>query len=252
MFDLTGNTALITGSSKGIGKGIAVGMAGQGANVVISSRKLENCRQVAAEINELGKGKAIAIGCNISHKDQLQSLVDQTREQLGQIDILVCNAAVNPYFGPLTEIPDSAFEKILQCNVISNHWLCQLVLPEMRQRKEGSVIIVSSVGGYRGSTTLGAYCISKAADLELIRCLAQENGPLNIRVNGLAPGLIKTDFARALWEDPERRKRVESGYPRRRLGEPEDIAGAAVLLASAAGSYITGQTIVVDGGGLSG
>ncbi len=252
MFDLTGKTALITGSSKGIGKGIAVGMARQGTNVVISSRKLEKCKEVAAEINELGKGKAIAIGCNISHKDQLQTLVDQTREQLGQIDILVCNAAVNPYFGPLMEIPDSAFEKILQCNVISNHWLCQLVLPEMRQRKEGSVIIVSSVGGYRGSTTLGAYCISKAADLELIRCLAQENGPLNIRVNGLAPGLIKTDFARALWEDPQRRKRVEAGYPLRRLGEPEDIAGAAILLASAAGSYITGQTIVVDGSGLSG
>jgi NAD(P)-dependent dehydrogenase (short-subunit alcohol dehydrogenase family) len=252
MFDLTGKTAVITGSSKGIGKGIALGMAGQGANVVISSRKLERCQEAAAEISNLGKGKAIAIGCNISHKDQLQALVDQTHQQLGQIDILVCNAAVNPYYGPLMEIPDSAFEKTLQCNVISNHWLCQLVLPEMRERKEGSVIVVSSVGGYRGSTTLGAYCISKAADLELIRCLAQENGPFNIRVNGLAPGLIKTDFARALWEDPQRRKQVESGYPLRRLGEPEDIAGAAVLLASSAGCYITGQTIVVDGGGLSG
>ena len=129
MFDLTGKTALITGSSKGIGKGIALGMAGQGSNVVISSRKLEKCEEVAAEINKLGKGKAIAIGCNISHKEQLQALVDQTREQFGQIDTLVCNAAVNPYFGPLTDIPDSAFEKILQCNVISNHWLCQLVLP---------------------------------------------------------------------------------------------------------------------------
>ena len=252
MFDLTGKTTLITGSSKGIGKAIAAGMAGQGANVVISSRKLEKCEEVAAEINKLGSGKAVAIDCNISHKDQLQTLVDQTREQFGQIDILVCNAAVNPYFGPLTDIPDSAFEKILHCNVISNHWLCHLVLPEMRERKEGSVIIVSSVGGYRGSTTLGAYCISKAADLELIRCLAQENGPFNIRVNGIAPGLIKTDFARALWEDPERRKRVESGYPLRRLGEPEDIAGTAVLLASAAGSYITGQTMIVDGGGLCG
>jgi len=251
MFDLTGKTAVITGSSKGIGKAIAQGMAGQGANVVISSRKLPKCEEVAAEISAQGGGKAIAIGCNISQKEQLQALVDQTHEQLGQIDVLVCNAAVNPYFGPLGDIPDSAFEKVLHCNIISNHWLCHMVFPEMRERKEGSVIIISSVGGFRGSTTLGAYCISKAADLELIRCLAQENGPHNIRVNGIAPGLVKTDFARALWEDPQRRKQVESGFPLRRLGEPEDIAGVAVLLASPAGSYITGQTLVVDGGGLS-
>lgn len=251
MFDLTGKNVLITGSSRGIGKAIAVGMANQGANVVISSRKTDVCESVAAEINALGKGKAVVIPCNISHKDQLQALVDATHEKLGQIDVLVCNAAVNPFYGPMSEMPDSALQKILQCNIVSNHWLCQMVLPEMRDRKEGSIIIVSSVGGYRGSTTLGAYTISKAADLQLIRCLAQENGPHNIRINGLAPGLIKTDFARALWEDPDTRKRVEAGYPLRRLGEPEDIAGAAVLLASPAGAYITGQTIIIDGGGLS-
>ena len=250
MFDLTGKNALITGASKGIGKAIAVGFAQQGANVVISSRKGDICEEVASEINAMGKGKAVAIPCNISHKDQLQALVDETHKQLGDIHILCCNAAVNPHFGPLSEIPDSAFEKVLQCNIISNHWLCQMVLPEMKARKDGSVMIVSSVGAYRGSTTLGAYCVSKSADLELVRCLAQENGPDNIRVNGLAPGLIKTDFARALWEDPERRKQVESNYPLRRLGEPEDIAGTAVLLASKAGSYITGQTLVIDGGGL--
>ena len=250
MFDLTGKTALITGSSKGIGKAIAEAMAHQGANVIISSRKGDICEEVAAAINAGGKGKAKAIVCNISHKDQLEALVSQTHDAFGQIDILVCNAAVNPYYGPIHEIPDSAFEKVLHVNILSNHWLCQMVLPEMRERKDGTIIIVSSVGAYRGSTTLGAYAISKGADLQLVRCLAQENGPSNIRVNGLAPGLIKTNFARALWEDPERRKRVESTYPLRRLGEPEDIAGTAILLASKAGNYITGQTIVIDGGGL--
>lgn len=250
MFDLTGMNALITGSSKGIGKAIASGMSQQGANVVISSRKADVCEAVTEEINAAGNGKAVCIPCNISHKEQLQSLVDQTREQLGPIDILVCNAAVNPFYGPLAEIPDSAFEKVLHCNITSNHWLCQMVLPEMRERKDGAVIIVSSVGGYKGSTTLGTYSISKAADFQLVRCLAQENGPFNIRVNGLAPGLIKTNFARALWENPETRKRVEATYPLRRLGEPEDIAGTAILLASKAGNYITGQTITIDGGGI--
>lgn len=250
MFDLTGKNAIITGSSKGIGKAIAQGMARLGANVVISSRKADVCEAVTKEINDEGNGKAVCIPCNISHKEQLESLVSQTHEQLGQIDILVCNAAVNPYYGPLSEIPDSAFEKILHVNITSNLWLSNMVLPEMRERKDGAIIIVSSVGAYRGSTHLGAYAISKGADLQLVRCLAVENGPHNIRVNGIAPGLIKTDFARTLWEDPERRKRVEQGYPLRRLGEPEDIAGAAILLASPAGNYISGETIVVDGGGL--
>jgi len=252
LFDLTGKNALITGSSKGIGKAIAIGMAQQGANVVISSRKEDVCQAVTDEINAMDiKGKAVCLPCNISEKPNLEKLVADTHEALGQIDILVCNAAVNPHYGPMSEIPDWAFEKVLQCNITSNHWLCQLVLPEMVERKGGSIIIVSSVGGYRGSTALGTYTISKAADLQLVRCLAHENGPHNINVNGIAPGLIKTDFARALWEDPKRAAAVEKTYPLRRLGEPEDIAGTAVLLASKGGSYITGQTLVVDGGGLA-
>jgi hypothetical protein len=252
LFDLTGKNALITGSSKGIGKAIAVAMAQQGANVVISSRKEDVCQTVTDEINAAGyPGKAVCLPCNISAKENLEKLVADTHEALGQIDILVCNAAVNPHYGPLSEIPDWAFEKVLQCNITSNHWLCQLVLPEMVERKDGRIIIVSSVGGYRGSTDLGTYTISKAADLQLVRCLARENGPNNINVNGLAPGLIKTDFAKALWEDPDRRKAVESGYPLRRLGEPEDIAGMAILMASKAGSYMTGQTVIIDGGGLA-
>ncbi|MFP6582866.1 MAG: SDR family oxidoreductase [Candidatus Hydrogenedentota bacterium] len=251
MFDMTGQNVLITGSSKGIGKAIAEAMAAQGANVVISSRKGDVCDAVAEDINSRGGGKAVSIACNISHKEQLENLVAKTHEQLGDIHTLVCNAAVNPHYGPLSEIPDSAFEKVMHCNIMSNHWLCQMVLPEMVERKDGSIIIVSSVGAYRGNTMLGAYVISKGADLQLVRCLAVENGPHNIRVNGLAPGLIKTDFAKALWEDPVRAKKVEATYPLRRLGEPEDIAGTAILLASKAGNYITGQTITIDGGGLT-
>ncbi|MDP7639596.1 MAG: SDR family oxidoreductase [Candidatus Hydrogenedentes bacterium] len=251
MFDLTGKTALLTGSSKGIGKAIAEAMSEQGANVIISSRKGDVCDEVAAAINAKGGGKALAIPCNISHKEQLQELVDKTKSEFGDIHILVCNAAVNPFFGSLSDIPDSAFDKIMHCNIQSNLWLCQMVLPEMRERKDGSIIIVSSVGAYRGSTQLGAYAISKGADIQLIRCLAQEEGPNNIRVNGIAPGLIKTNFARALWEDPERAKKVEASYPLRRLGESEDIAGTGVLLASKEGSYITGETIIIDGGGMA-
>ena len=251
MFDMTGQNVVITGSSRGIGKAIAFGMASQGANVVISSRKGEVCEEVAEEINSLGGGKAISIPCNISHKEQLEALVVRTHDELGEIHSLVCNAAVNPHYGPLSDIPDSAFEKVMHCNIMSNHWLCQFVLPEMIERKDGAIIIVSSVGAYRGNTKLGAYVISKGADLQLIRCLAVENGPNNIRVNGIAPGLIKTDFAKALWEDPARAKKVEATYPLRRLGEPEDLAGTAVLLASKAGCYITGQTFTVDGGGLT-
>jgi len=251
LFDLTGKTALITGSSKGIGRAIAHEMARQGAQVVISSRKADACQAVAEEINaELGSGagEAIVITANIGHKEELQRLVDETRATLGKIDILVCNAAVNPYYGPMKDMPDSAFEKILGVNVRSNHWLMHMVLPEMVERKDGSIIIVSSIGGLRGSAILGGYCISKAADLQMVRNLAVEYGPDNIRVNAISPGLVRTDFARALWENPEILNERTGGDPLRRIGEPREIAGAAVYLASAAGSFTTGQNIVVDGG----
>jgi NAD(P)-dependent dehydrogenase (short-subunit alcohol dehydrogenase family) len=251
LFDLAGKTALITGSTKGIGEAIAERLAEHGARVIISSRKADACERVAAEINaKYGKGKEVAspIPCNINYKDQLQALVEATRKKLGKIDILVCNAALNPYYGPSKGIPDEAFDKILGANIRSNHWLCHMVLPEMVDRKDGAIIIVSSIGGLRGSTVLGTYAISKAADMQLARNLAVEYGPHNIRVNCIAPGLIKTDFARALWDTPEAEKRTSQGTPLRRLGEPDDIAGAAVFLASRAGAYVTGQTIVIDGG----
>jgi NAD(P)-dependent dehydrogenase (short-subunit alcohol dehydrogenase family) len=247
LFDLKGKVAIVTGSSKGIGRSIAENLAEAGAKVVISSRKAPACEEVAAAIRQKG-GEAIAVPANISDKAQLEKLVAETRKAWGKIDILVCNAASNPYFGPMTGLPDEVFGKIMQNNVLSNLWLCKLVEPEMSERKDGAIIIVSSIGGLKGSAELGAYCISKAADFQLARNLAVEWGPRNIRVNCIAPGLIKTDFARALYEDPARKAAREAETPLRRLGEPDDIGGIAVLLASKAGSFITGQVIVADGG----
>ena len=249
LFDLSGQVAVITGSSRGIGRAIAIRMAEQGARVVISSRKLAACDAVAAEINaQHGAGRAVAVAANISSKEALQGLIDQTMAAFGRIDTLVCNAASNPYYGPLGGISDEQFRKILDNNIVANHWLVSMVAPQMRERKAGSIIIVSSIGGLRGSSIIGAYCISKAADMQLARNLAVEFGPDNIRVNCIAPGLIRTDFARALWENPEALAARNAETPLRRIGDPDEIAGAAVYLAAAASSFMTGQTLVVDGG----
>jgi NAD(P)-dependent dehydrogenase (short-subunit alcohol dehydrogenase family) len=249
LFDLKGKSAIITGSSRGIGRAIAEAMADQGARVVISSRKPGPCEEVAAEINKKhGDGTAIAIPANISSKEDLQAMVDETNKSFGKIDIVVCNAASNPYYGPMAGISDDAFTKILQNNIISNHWLIQMCAPQMRERKDGAIIIVSSIGGLRASPVIGAYNISKAADFQLARNLAAEFGADNIRVNCIAPGLIKTDFAKALWDNPETLKRALTGTPLKRIGDPDEIAGAAVYLASKAGAYMTGQMLVVDGG----
>ncbi|HEY0651462.1 SDR family oxidoreductase [Phenylobacterium sp.] len=248
LFDLNGKVAVITGSSRGIGRAIAERMAEQGAKVVISSRKAGPCEDVAAGINERKPGHAIAVPANISSQEDLQRLMDETRKAFGKIDILVCNAASNPFYGSQLDIPDDAFRKILDNNIIANNWMIKMVVPEMKERKDGSIIIVSSIGGLRGSEVIGAYCISKAADMQLARNLARELGPHNIRVNCVAPGLVKTDFAKALWDTPAGEERASSGTPLRRLGEPDDLAGAAVYLASRAGAWTTGQTLVVDGG----
>ncbi len=216
MFDLTGKSAIITGSSKGIGKSIALQMALHGAKVVVSSRKADVCEETAKKI-----------------------------------DILVCNAATNPFFGSLLDIPEEAFDKVMNNNIKSNHLLCNMVLPEMIERKDGSIIIVSSVGGLKGSAVLGAYDISKAADIMLVKNLAIEHGPHNVRTNAIAPGLFRTDFARALWENPEILKQSTATCPLRRIGEPEEIGGAAVFLCSSAGSFVNGHTLVIDGGSTS-
>jgi NAD(P)-dependent dehydrogenase (short-subunit alcohol dehydrogenase family) len=249
LFDMTGQVALITGSSRGIGKAIAEEMAVQGAKVVISSRKQDACEAVAAEINaKHGAGTAIAVAANISSKDALQHLVDEARRAFGKITALVCNAASNPYYGPAAGIEDEQFRKIMDNNILSNHWLINMVAPEMMESGEGSVTIISSIGGLKGSTVIGAYCISKAADMQMARNLADEFGPKGVRVNCIAPGLIRTDFARALWENPDTLARSTARSPLRRIGEPEEIAGAAVFLASRAGAFTTGQTFVIDGG----
>ncbi len=249
LFDLTGKVAIITGSSRGIGRAIAEAMADQGAKVVISSRKAEACAEAADAINgKHGEGRAIVVPANISSKEALQNLVDETRRQLGRIDILVCNAASNPYYGPMGGITDEQFRKILENNVIANHWIIQMVAPEMLERKEGSIIVVSSIGGLTASEVIGAYNISKAADFQLARNLAAEFGPAGVRVNCIAPGLVRTDFARALWENPDTLKAVTRGTPMRRIGEPHEIAGAAVFLASPASTFMTGQAVIVDGG----
>lgn len=248
LFDLSGKVAIITGSTKGIGKAIAERMAEQGASVVISSRNQDVCDDVAADIVARG-GRAIGVPCNINYKEQLESLVEKTNSAFGDIDILVCNAALNPYFGPSQEIPDKAFDKVMHANIGSVHRLCQLVIPNMKKLGGGSVVIISSIGGLKGSGSLGAYAISKAADMQMARNLAVEWGPDNIRVNCIAPGLVRTDFARALWEDPNIYKSTVANYPLRRIGEPDEIAGAAVFLTSSAGSFTTGQTLVIDGGG---
>jgi NAD(P)-dependent dehydrogenase (short-subunit alcohol dehydrogenase family) len=246
-FDFSGKVAVITGSSRGIGRASAELLAKLGAKVVVSSRKADACEEVAAGIRAEG-GDAHVIACNISRKPEVEALIDGATAHYGPIDILVCNAAVNPYYGPLLDIPDGAFDKIMASNVKSNIWLCARAVPQMAARGKGSVIIVSSIGGLRGSTVIGAYGISKAADFSLCRSLAGEWGPQGVRVNCIAPGLVKTDFARALWEDEKVLERRTATTPLRRIGDPHEIGCAVAYLGSDASTFLTGQTIVIDGG----
>jgi NAD(P)-dependent dehydrogenase (short-subunit alcohol dehydrogenase family) len=247
LFDLTDKVAIITGSSRGIGRAIAESMARCGARVVISSRKQDACEDVAAAIRAEG-GQAIAQAANIASREQLEALVARARAEWSRVDILVCNAATNPYYGPLHGLTDEMFDKMMHNNVRSNLWLCNMVLPEMGERRDGVIIVISSIGGIRGNATLGAYGITKAADMALVRNLAVEWGPKNVRVTCIAPGLIKTDFARALWENPDLLAHTEKMTPLGRIGTPEEIGGLAACLASRAGAFITGQVIVADGG----
>ena len=251
-FTLKGRVALVTGGTRGIGRSIAEELGRAGAKVALCSRKREACEQARSELAVKGID-VFAQPCNVSRKEELQALVDATRAKWGGIDVVVSNAAANPYFGPLTGISDDAFDKIVNNNVKSVLWLAAMTLEDMAQRAKnagtsGSFIVVGSIGGLIANTVIGAYGISKAADHHLVRNLAAEWGPKNVRVNAIAPGLIKTDFARALWEDEKRRTEREANTPLRRLGVPRDIGGIAVFLASDAAAFMTGQVIVADGG----
>jgi dehydrogenase/reductase SDR family protein 4 len=247
LFDLDGKVALITGSTRGIGKSVAEELARAGAKVTVSSRKAEACDEVSREFAKHGFDH-LARPANVSRKDELQALVDATLAKWGRLDIVVANAATNPYYGPLTGLPDEAFDKIFANNVKSTLWLAGMTLPGMAERGAGSFIVVGSIGGILANTVIGAYGMSKAADHHLVRNLAAEWGPKNVRVNAIAPGLIRTEFAKALWEDDKRRAEREQATPLRRLGEPRDIGGIAVFLASEAAAFMTGQVIVADGG----
>ena len=249
LFNLKNKSFLITGSSKGIGKSIAFHAADHGAQVIISSRKIDACKETANEINEYcGAEVAYPIQANIAHEEELNNLVDQTNKLLGKIDVLICNAATNPFMGSMADIPSDAFDKVMNNNIKANHILTNLVTPQMIDRKDGVIIIISSVGGTIGSNLIGTYNISKAADIQMVKNIAVEYGHHNIRANTVAPGLIRTDFARGLWENQVIHEQYTKTQPMRRIGEPDEVAGAVIMLASDAGKYINGQTIIVDGG----
>ena len=247
LFDISGKVALVTGSTKGIGRATAVALAEAGARVVVSSRTQADCDRVAAEIAQAG-GTATGIAANIGRDEDLAALVDGTEAAFGPVEILICNAAVNPYYGPFLDTPDDAFDKTIRTNIRANMRLARRVVPAMQARRDGAIIVISSIAAFKGSDNLGIYAVTKAADTQLVRNLAVAYGPDNIRANGIAPALVRTDFARTLWEDETRAQRVAQSYALKRLGEPDDIAGAAVFLASPAGAWMTGQTLIIDGG----
>jgi NAD(P)-dependent dehydrogenase (short-subunit alcohol dehydrogenase family) len=249
LFDLTGKVALLTGASKGMGRAMAEALAVHGAQVMLSSRKLDQCEIAAAGINErCGEVRAHAFACNAGYKEQLQALVDTTHERLGPVDVVIGNAGVNPAYGPMSTISDEAFDKIMSTNVKANHWLVQMVAPDMIERGSGSIMITSSIGAFAPSLTLGTYNISKLAVIALVRNLAAELGPHGVRANAICPGLIRTDFAEALWNNPEAEANARKNIPMRRLGEADDLQGLAVYLASDASTYMTGQALTVCGG----
>ncbi len=247
LFDLTGRVAVITGASRGIGRAIALECAKMGATVVVSSRKIAACEAVVSEIEAAG-GRATAFACNVGSKPDLEALAGHAMKEHGGIDILIPNAAINPAYGPSSQVSDEIWNKVLASNLTATHWLCQMVLPGMAERGGGSAILLSSIAATAGSANLGIYAISKAAEVQLARNLAVEWGPRNIRVNAIGPGVVKTDFAKALYENPKAAAAIAGMTCLKRLGEPEDIAGVAVFLASDAARYITGQLILVDGG----
>ena len=249
LFNLENKNVLLTGASKGMGLSMAKGLVNHGANVVISSRKLDQCEKAAKTINDsVDQEKAFAYSCNASSKDELNALVDFSMSKLGSITTLVCNAGVNSFFGSMSEIDDESYDKTMNTNVKSNHWLINMVSPSMKESGGGSIMITSSIAAFDASETLGTYSISKLAVLGLVRNYASELGPSNIRVNAICPGLVKKDFSKLLWENPDAEKATSQRMPLRRLGEADDFKGVAVFLASDESSFMTGQALTICGG----
>ena len=246
-FDLTGKVAIITGASRGIGKAIAGELARAGCAVVVSSRRQESLDEVAAEIKAAG-GRALGIAAHNGEKAALRQLVEQTIAQFGRLDILINNAATNPHFGSVLEADDSYWRKILDVNLMGNIWLTQAAAPAMRKSGGGKIVNVASIVGLKPGRYQGIYSISKAAIISLTQTLAQELGADNIQVNAIAPGLVQTKFAQALWGNPDLLEHVLAQTPVGRIGQPQDIAGLALLLASPASDFTTGAVFVVDGG----
>jgi NAD(P)-dependent dehydrogenase (short-subunit alcohol dehydrogenase family) len=248
---MSGRVAVITGSSRGLGKASAIAMAAQGAKVVISGRKAEQCEATAAQINAnpgSATGGAIAVACNISRKEELRNLVDSAISAFGKVDVVMCNAAIHPWMGSVTQVPDDTFEKFLRANVQSAVWLSQMTVPQMAERGWGRFIVVSSLSGLFGDRSTQAYGITKAATIQLARGLAAEFASRGVSANTIVPGTYETDMAKPILEDVEWMRIHNQRCPSRRPGRPEEIAGLAVLLASNAASYINGQAICADGG----
>jgi NAD(P)-dependent dehydrogenase (short-subunit alcohol dehydrogenase family) len=246
-YDLTGKVAIVTGASRGIGQSIAEHFAQAGAKVVVASRKQDALDEVANTIKANG-GEALAIAAHTGQKETLTELVNKTVEAWGKVDILVNNAATNPHFGPMLDAEDSLWQKTIEVNVMGNVWLCQAVVPFMRKNGGGSIINVASIAGIRPGNLQGIYSMTKASILSLTQTLAMELGADGIRVNAIAPGLVQTYFARALWENESINKQVIASTPLGRIGQPEEIASIALWLASDLSSFATGATYVVDGG----
>lgn len=250
-FSLAGKVAIVTGGSRGIGRSIAVALAEAGADVCVAARKVEALEESVAAVRATGR-KGLAVPTNVRDMDALQNLVNETKSQLGRIDILINNAATNPVFGPIANIDERAWDTTMNTNVKSAFFLSKMVREAIKEHGEGgSIINVSSTGGFRASGGLGTYSVSKAAIIMLTQVCAKEWGVDGIRVNCIAPGLIKTEFSRALWDNEAVLKNSLTQSPLRRIGDPDEMAGACVYFASQASSFTTGQTLILDGGGLA-
>lgn len=249
-FRLDGRCALVTGGSRGIGRSVALALARAGADVAVVSRKTQALESVADEVRAFGR-RALAVTAHLGHRPDIDRLFETTLEAFGRLDVLVNNAATNPVFGPLLDIEEDAWDRIMALNVKGYLLAAQRAARAMAPAGRGVIVNVASTAGLRASPGLGAYSVSKAAVIMLTRVLGRELGPLGIRVNGIAPALIETRFSEALWKNPE----ILSGYlkstPLGRAGQPEEVAGAVVYLCSDAASYVTGQTLLLDGGHLA-